>query len=147
MAHILPSPVLTLSQKRRWKPSIVESRDSVIIQIDSLTELRTILAKCFNSCREKGIEPTPFVVIHGSNLNRPEGFSVWNNVVSYKLPNLQKALDVCLKLYKTYDIEFPRHSSSIWNLLAAFLYDFDVPSDQIHIAALCSTIRNNCSAK
>nr|XP_029708294.1 uncharacterized protein LOC109409192 [Aedes albopictus] len=143
LAHILPSPVLTFAQKRRWKPSIVESRDSVIIQVDNLAKLRTTLNKYFNSCREKGIDSTPFIVVHGSDPKHPEGFSVWNNVVAYKLPNLQKALDVCVKLFKTYDIPFPPQSSLIWNLLATFLYGFDAPPDQIHIAALCSSISSN----
>lgn len=105
------------------------------------------LTKCFNSCREKGLESTPFIVVHGNDAKRPEGFSVWNNVISYKLPNLQKAIDVCMKLYKTYDIEFPRQSSLIWNLLATYLYDFETPADQINIAALCSSIRNNLATR
>lgn len=147
LAHMLPCPVLTTSQKRRWKPSIVESRDSVIVVIKSLTDLQTTLAKYFNSCREKELETTPFIVVHGSDPKRPEGFSVWNNVVSYKLPNLQKAFDVCIKLYKSYDIEFPRQSSQIWNLLATYLYGFEAPPGQTVVGALCSSIRNNTTTK
>ncbi|XP_055536838.1 uncharacterized protein LOC129725268 [Wyeomyia smithii] len=79
LTHILPSPMLTISQKRRWKPSIVESRESVITQIESLSELHTTLTKHLNACRDRGIPSTPFIVVHGTDTTRPEGFAVWNN--------------------------------------------------------------------
>ncbi|XP_055547908.1 uncharacterized protein LOC129731707 isoform X2 [Wyeomyia smithii] len=76
LTHILPSPMLTISQKRRWKPSIVESRESVITQIESLSELHTTLTKHLNACRDRGIPSTPFIVVHGTDTTRPEGFAV-----------------------------------------------------------------------
>lgn len=144
LAHLLPSPHLSCPGKRRWKPSILESRQSVVIHINNLSELNDALGGLFERSRERGIETAPFLLVHGDVKNL-SGFLVWNNVVSYKFPNFLKALDICLKIYKAYNIDYPRHSSAVWDLLSAFLFDFDPISDKSNITALCEAIRNKQS--
>ncbi|XP_021695222.1 uncharacterized protein LOC110675148 [Aedes aegypti] len=146
LAHILPSPHLTCSGKRRWKPSILETRQSVVLHINDLSELNETLRVLFDRSREKGIQTTPFILVHG-DLKKPTGFLVWNNIVSYKLPNFLKALDICLKIYKAYNIDFPRHSLAVWDLLSTFLFDFDPVSDKATISALCAAIRQTESSQ
>lgn len=132
-----------LPKKQRWKPSIIESRESVAVLVKDLAELQTTLAKIFQSLQSRSIELAPFIVVHGEDPKSPTSFSVWNNVVSYKLPSFIKALDVCLKIYKSYSIAFPRQSSSVWSLLANLLFDFEVSREQTHVVALCTSLRNS----
>ncbi|XP_065095776.1 uncharacterized protein LOC135717565 [Ochlerotatus camptorhynchus] len=146
LSHILPSPHLTCSGKRRWKPSILETRQSVVIHINDLSELNETVGGLFDRSRERGIETTPFILVHGDFKN-PVGFLVWNNVVSYKLPNFLKALDICMKIFKAYNIDHPRHSSAVWDLLSTFLFDFDPVSDKATISTLCAAIRKNRSSQ
>lgn len=146
LSHLLPSPLLACPGKKRWKPSILESRDSVAVLIKDLSELQGTLAKLLNSWREHGVPSTPFIVVHGEDLKHPSGFTVWNNVVSYKLPSFVKALDICVKLYKSYSLDFPRQSASVWHLLACYLYDFTLPDEQANIAALITAIRAKVSS-
>ncbi|XP_062709589.1 uncharacterized protein LOC109398652 isoform X3 [Aedes albopictus] len=141
--HIMPSPILRTPGKPRWKPSFVESRESVAILVKDLSELQTTLAKILKTTRERGVELAPFIVAHGEDPKNPSAFSVWNNVTSYKLPSFQKALDVCLKIYKSYGIAFPRQSLSVWHLLANLMFDFEVPREQINVVALCSSLRTS----
>lgn len=112
----------------------------MVIHLNDLSDLNEILGTVFNRSREKGIETAPFILVHG-DLQRPIGFLVWNNIVSYKLPNFLKALDICLKIYKAYNIDYPRQSLSIWDLLSAFLFGFDPVSDKATISTLCAAIR------
>ncbi|XP_058817878.1 uncharacterized protein LOC131681184 [Topomyia yanbarensis] len=146
LAHVLPSPLLICSGKRRWKPSILESRDSIVVLVKDLSELQATIAKLFSSWRDYDIASTPFIVVHGEDLKHPTGFTVWNNVVSYKLPSFQKALDICLKLYKSYSLDFPRQTASVWHLLACYLYDFTLPSEQTNITAMVTAIRAKASS-
>lgn len=142
LAHVLPSPHLTCSGKRRWKPSILESRQSVVVHINDLSELNEALAAIFNRSRERGFVTTPFILVHG-DVKNPAGFLVWNNVVSYKLPNFLKALDICMKIFKAYSIDYPRHSSAVWDLLSTFFFDFESVSDNATITTLCGAIREH----
>lgn len=141
LAHVLPSPHLTCSEKRRWKPSILESRQSVVIHINDISELNETLSGLFKRSRERGVETTPFILVHG-DVKNPAGFLVWNNVVSYKLPTFLKALDICMKIFKAYNIDYPRQSSAVWDLLSTFLFDFDPVSDKTAVSTLCGAIRN-----
>lgn len=122
---------------------MIESRESVAGLIKDLAELQSTLAKIFKTVHARGVDLAPFIVVHGVDPKNPTSFSVWNNVVPYKLPSLQKALDVCLKIYKSYGIAFPRQSSSAWNLLANLLFDFEIPREQTNLVALCTSLRNS----
>lgn len=143
---MLPSPLLVCPGKRRWKPSILETRDSIAVLVKDLSELQATIAKLFNTWREHEIASAPFIVVHGEDLLHPTGFTVWNNVVSYKVPSFQKALDICLKIYKSYSLEFPRQAASVWHLLACYLYDYSPSSEQANIAALITAIRAKASS-
>lgn len=109
--------------------------------MDDLPDLNETLNGIFKSSRERRIDNTPFILIHG-DVKNPAGFLVWNNVVSYKLPNFLKALDICIKIFKTYNIDYPRQSSAVWDLLSTFLFEFDPVSDKATITTLCEAIRN-----
>lgn len=136
LVHILPSPILTLPEKVRWKPTILESKESILVYVKSLPYLESTLARLVNAWRSKGVPAAPFIVVFGEDKTNLTGFTVWTNAVPYKFPNFLKALDICIKLYKTYDIDFPRQSVAAWKLLSECLLDLSCSSDQANVKAL-----------
>ncbi|XP_053691660.1 uncharacterized protein LOC128740159 [Sabethes cyaneus] len=136
LVHILPSPILTLTDKIRWKPTILESKESILVYVQNQPFLESTLARLFNAWRSKGVPAVPLIVVFGEDKINLTGFTVWTNAVPYKFPNFLKALDICIKFYMTYDIDFPRQSVAAWKLLSECLFDLSPSSDQANVKAL-----------
>lgn len=130
--------MIGLRGRKHWKPSIQETKDSIFLRVKDFSQLDPTLSKLINSWHDKGLPSTQIIIIHGEDI--PTAFTLWHESVSYKLPNFLKPLDICIKLFKAYDIEFPAQSSGVWTLLAACLYDFDI--DQPNIEAYRTAIKS-----
>nr|XP_029722784.1 uncharacterized protein LOC109401945 [Aedes albopictus]XP_029735446.1 uncharacterized protein LOC115270278 [Aedes albopictus]XP_029735448.1 uncharacterized protein LOC109414846 [Aedes albopictus] len=121
--YILPSSVLTLQNKFKWKPSYVESRNSFVFWVKNITDMQSEVESHHKSRLEKrGLQRCPLVVIIGSELNKLNYFIVSFGDAYYRLPTFLKALDVCYKLFQTYLLEFPPESAGSWNLIGHVIY-------------------------
>ncbi|XP_062538637.1 uncharacterized protein LOC134206906 [Armigeres subalbatus] len=147
LAHILPRAHIKCPGKKRWKPSNSEAQEGVVLHVQQLSDLESTLARLFKGFRDRGISSAPFIVIHGEDWKNPTSFTVWNNVVSYKLPSFLKALDICIKIYKTYSIDYPPQSAIIWKLLPTYLFEIDESEQNPTVESLCSTIRQKLSSE
>ncbi|XP_065093331.1 uncharacterized protein LOC135714001 [Ochlerotatus camptorhynchus] len=147
LAHILPRTHVKCIGKKIWKPSYSEAQEGVVIHVKQLSDLESTLSRLFKGCRDRGISSAPFIIVRGPDWRNPTSFTVWNNVVSYKLPSFLKALDVCIKIYKAYDINFPPQSAVIWNLLSSYLFEIDPVKQDASVESLCSAIRLKLSSK
>ncbi|XP_062561385.1 uncharacterized protein LOC134225384 [Armigeres subalbatus] len=147
LAHILPRAHIKCPGKKRWKPSNSEAQEGVVLHVQQLSDLESTLARLFKGFRDRGISSAPFIVIHGEDWKNPTSFTVWNNVVSYKLPSFLKALDICIKIYKTYSIDYPPQSAIIWKLLSTYLFEIDESEQNPTVESLCSTIRQKLSSE
>ena len=141
LAHILPRTHIKCAGKKRWKPSYSEAQEGVVIHVKQLADLESCLARLFKGFRDRGIASAPFIIVHGEDWKNPTSFTVWNNVVSYKLPSFLKALDICIKIYRTYDIEYPQQSAAIWRLLSSYLFDTGEAEKDPAVQSLHSAIR------
>lgn len=146
LTRILPRTHVKCAGKKPWKPSYSEAQEGVVIHVQQLSDLESTLSRLFKVCRDRGISSAPFIVVHGPDWKNPTSFTVWNNVVSYKVTSFLKALDVCIKIYKAYDIDFPPQSAVIWNLLSSYLFDLVPVIPNASVESLCSTIRLKSAA-
>ncbi|XP_055525108.1 uncharacterized protein LOC129718374 isoform X2 [Wyeomyia smithii] len=147
IAHIFPSPILILPEKVRWKPSIQESKESVFVYVPNLSCLEATVPELFDAWRIKGVPAAPFIVVFGESETNLTDFILWNDTVSYKFLNFLKALDICIKFYKAYEIDFPRQSRATWTFLSECLFDFTCSSDLANVKALRLAIGNRIYEK
>ncbi|KXJ68316.1 hypothetical protein RP20_CCG004294 [Aedes albopictus] len=144
IVYILPSVVLTLPNKTKWKPSYLEARDSFIMWMKSLTELEKHMEGLTSRYKSKGIALAPFVIVVAENLAKPSVFLVNTGGVFYQLPTFLKALDVCFKIFKAYDIPYPRESAGAWNLIGHCLYGFSPEAqNQTKVLSVAANIEEN----
>ncbi|XP_029722774.2 uncharacterized protein LOC115263689 isoform X2 [Aedes albopictus] len=145
LAHLLACkhPVGNQTNSRHWKPSIVETKEAVLLSVTNFNQLEGDLARLTNRCFEKGLPFTPIIIVLGST--NPTGYTLWHNTFSYKFPSFLKTLDICIKLFRAYDIEYPPQSADVWTFLAGYLYEF--PIEQPYLVALCATLDRLAKAK
>lgn len=145
LAHLLACkhPVGNQTNSRHWKPSIVETKEAVLLSVTNFNQLEGDLARLTNRCFEKGLPFTPIIIVLGST--NPTGYTLWHNTFSYKFPSFLKTLDICIKLFRAYDIEYPPQSADVWTFLAGYLYEF--PIEQPYLVALCAILNKLAQAK
>lgn len=130
-----------LSNKKKWKPSYQEARDSFVLYMESLSELQTEIEKLNLRYRTKGIAPSPLVIVVTEKLDEPCVFLVLSGGVFYRLPTFLKALDVCFKIYKAYGLPYSRESAGAWNLIGHCLYGFPPEAEnQSKVLSIAATI-------
>lgn len=126
LPYILPCSVLTLSDKSKWKPSYIESRNSFVFWVKNITDLQSQVDAHHEIRLKRGLPRCPLVVVVGPELTKLNFFIVSFGDSYYQLPTFLKALDVCYKLFKTYQLEFPTEGAGSWNLVGHVIYGFQL---------------------
>lgn len=141
---MLPAPILTLPNKTKWKPTYLETRDSFVMWMKSLTDLQTQIDNLTSCYQKKRATPSPLVIVVAENLDDPSVFMVYNSGVFYRFSTFLKALDICFKMFKAYGLQYPRESAGVWNLIAHCLYDFPLQAEnQSKVLSLAANLAAN----
>ncbi|XP_058840956.1 uncharacterized protein LOC131696434 [Topomyia yanbarensis] len=145
LTYILPSAPLRLPNGKKWKPSIRESCDAIVVHLKSLAEYETELSRIGQLNLLRGLPDHPMIVVVGEELKSIAQFIVTFKDVSYKAETFLKAVDIIFKLHKAYDIEFPPEAKALWRFIEYFLYNFDLIDDgfKARILSLANTIRQH----
>lgn len=145
LAHFLACkhPVGKTAKSKPWKPSVAETKETMCVTVTDFALLQEDLSRVSARFDEKGLPVTPVIVVLGGQ--DPSGFTLWHKTFSFKFNSFLKALDVCLKLFKAYDISYPPQSDDIWSLLAGYLYEFDITKPAI--AGLNRTLKRLAEEK
>lgn len=145
LVHLWPSPLLRLSNKQKWKPSLKESCEGIVLHLKTLADYETELARLSQQSLQRGLSDHPRVVVVGSSLKDINLIFVNYKDISYRVETFLKALDITFKIFKTYNIPFPRETVTPWSFIAHYFYDFE-PSNEdpskAQIVSLTTTLRN-----
>lgn len=127
--YILPCAILTLSNKSKWKPSYIENRNSFVFWVKNITDLQSKVETHHKSrSKNTGMQQCPLVIVVGPDLSTLNSFLVSFGGAFYQLPTFLKALDICYKLYKIYNLSFAPECAGSWNLLNYVIYGFQLES-------------------
>lgn len=121
--------MLTTRERKKWKPTYMDVRESFVLWIKGLEELETEITRIIHLFERCDQPQRPLVIVVGSDIKKITTFLVYCAGSYYKLPTFQKALDVCFKTYKVYGLTFPRPAAGVWNLLGHCIYGFEPESD------------------
>lgn len=132
--------MLTLPDKTKCKPALIDSRNSFIYWIENVTDLKSKVDDLQQQrCNRYRSDRCPHLVVVGTALTELAFFFVAFGDTFYQLPTFLKALDVCFKIFKSYGLKFPKEVSGPWHLINHVGYGF--PLEGNHRAKI-TTIRN-----
>lgn len=120
--HLLPSLIPPRGRtrgpnKKTWKPSTSESRDSLFIHIKTPGDIDKIKQERVDFTFAKGITLQPYLILVGPSLNNITSALVVVNGTEYKCQSVIDAVNFCFKLYQILDANYPQESRHLWYLI------------------------------
>lgn len=145
LVHLWPSPLLRMPNGRKWKPSLNESCEGIVLHLKQLADYESEHVRLSQQSLQRGLSDHPRVVVVGESLKDINLVFVNYKDISYRVETFLKSLDITFKIFKTYNIPFPRETIAPWSFIAHFFYGFE-PSNENpskdQIISLTTTLRN-----
>lgn len=118
-------------QKETWKFSQLDGEESLIYNINSVSEIQTSLEDKYKKLKKFGLKPAPIIVTTGNGeLFLKNNFSIHFDKVIYNFNNFMTCLDCLFKIYIILHLEYPKQSYNFWIFLQKFIYEIDVKNEK-----------------
>ncbi|RXG52791.1 hypothetical protein Avbf_12390 [Armadillidium vulgare] len=129
--HICRPYFVVSNKKNKWRPTIIESQESMIMRIQSCDEIEERiereLEKQLKNCN--GCQPFVIAVV-GTSSQSLESFYTYVDGVRYKLPTLLAAVDLCFKAIQVFHLEYPVACKNTWWFVQKGLYGINTQWDR-----------------
>lgn len=76
-----------------------------------------------------GLNLPPYIIAVGPTLKTVDSFYVVVDKLQYKFQSPLKALDICFKLYMTWNADYPEQSQQVWVFLQYAFYKLRTERD------------------
>lgn len=118
-----------INNKKPWKPSISESRDSLMIHVRLPGAIEKAKESRVDIMFKKGLTVQPYILVIGPNLSNILNVLVIINNEEYKCDSVIDAIDFCFKAYQVLDAKYSYESQHIWYLIQWLVYKYHVKQD------------------
>ncbi|KAK3907375.1 Activator of stress genes 1 [Frankliniella fusca] len=134
LSQLFPVSTVATHQKKSWRPSRQEMRDSFLLQVNSYGDLKTQLEIRQKKLQQFNVTAQPLAVIIKETAK--------NNAVKYKclvkfdnieysgLESPLKAVDLAFKSYHALHACYPAESEAMWFFLQKAIYQFTTKWDK-----------------
>lgn len=103
------------------RPTIKNAQDSVLVKVDNEEDITTKVAKFIKSWKAEGEEPHPLMFWKETTGGDLMYVLIFHNV-RYEFRKFCDCMDVCFKLYLTFNIKFPHASKQYFIFLNEIFY-------------------------
>lgn len=108
--------------KDYWKPSIVESREGIMMVIKASGDIESIVLEKRQAMKKRKLNLQPFIIIIGDGILSVEKIYIRVDDVMYELDSLLNALYVLYQVYTLFNMAYPVESENLsyfiqWNVL------------------------------
>lgn len=126
---LVPAKSRTVVRKTHWKPSVVESRNDLIIHVKNPGDIEEAKRNKIDVTYAKGLTVQPYVLLVGQNLSNVNSAFVVVNNIEYKCLSVLDALDFCFKIYQVLNAEYPFSAKHLWYLVQWNIYKYYTKHD------------------
>lgn len=134
LSNVLQSPILQITDKnnKRWKPSILESRESVVIFVNDMSDISSKL-ECLkrkyenlkNGINGKCLSLQPVVIVFGRDIFNLKKFVIHVDDVYFEAPTLLQAIRICFMLFYSLNLEYPVESLQTWQFFQKYFFNIN----------------------
>ncbi|XP_058840179.1 uncharacterized protein LOC131695701 isoform X1 [Topomyia yanbarensis] len=114
-----------------WSPTRLEVADSFILHAKVFRDAVDALRRRRKTLERYKLRLTPVVVAIGPTLSTIESCFIVIQHVFYKFEKLQKAIEVCIKIYATLGARYLDEVSAPWVFVQRFVMKVELPTDNI----------------
>ncbi|XP_034236585.1 uncharacterized protein LOC117642456 [Thrips palmi] len=126
-----PQIKLKVAAGKLWKVSIPDSRQSFILQVNALADLRTAIKRRGEKLQLNKQRAQPFIAVVGGT----KAYFCVDKVV-YSCNNILSALESCYKSFFALHALYPPECEQVWLIIQRCLYRMETPYDNLGIAKL-----------
>lgn len=105
-------------EKLHFKYSIKDSQNSFMLVGATAIDLEEALQQKI----KQNLPIQPFILIKGSITN-PEEIMVYFDGIRYQLYSILRALEVCLKIFFVFNLNYPAESVLVWSFIKQYFFN------------------------
>lgn len=109
---------------QKHKPTIADAQSDFLLHVRSINDLQPKLDKLRADFATEKKKMQPKIIVIGQELQDLKEFYVFCDGVKYKLCTFTKCLDVIIKLFYVYQMEYSHVSKLVWIFLEQFFFYF-----------------------
>lgn len=125
-----PSKLTDVSKRKKKFFSTNEAREAFIV----VYATETLYKEHFEAKIKKESVP-PYISIIGS-LSNPEKIIGGFENIKYEFNSITRAIDICFKVYHTFNFAYPNACLSMWQFINAHFYGLDDADETVNPATL-----------
>ncbi|CAH0381277.1 unnamed protein product, partial [Bemisia tabaci] len=138
LLFLLPQPGFA---KKYWRPSRMESYESIFLEVDSSKSYKEMLSRRKEKLSAVGLRVQPLVVV----LKKDDGgVSIFVTIDDYELKcsNVLDAFDLCFKLIHVLNLDYPAEAQSAYLFIQKYCYKIQPKEPRIlpSVAALAASL-------
>ena len=157
LPYIIPPKGQVRKNKGHWKPSMIESEESLVAHVKVTSYLQSYFNSDFfrffmcspysylfqvaadvsrireersNAMRHKQLTVQPYIIVVGPSLDVIQSFFVSVDSILNNVSSASEAIDTCFKAFHVLDAAYPRASEHLWYLIQRELYNFTTKYDR-----------------
>lgn len=113
--------------KKAWKYSIIDSQESFMVHIQTITIYEETLQSIIDKYYEYNLTLQPIIIIVGEDLsNITDYYTVYNKII-YKCTSMVHAVSTCLKIHYVFNLNFQAQCKSVWEFIEQFFFEIEKP--------------------
>ncbi|XP_055919725.1 uncharacterized protein LOC129951543 [Eupeodes corollae] len=121
--------------KKVWRPSKSEVRESFITHVYSDAEVDQSISLRREKLQELGLTLQPYILIVGTSLDKIKSYFVVINEIKYVFNSIIEAVDICFKIIFMINAEYPAESKSTWMFIQKAFFKLSTTFDKESTAA------------
>lgn len=103
-----------------WQPTIIDSMNSICIDVDSTIELENMISKKKSFYLNVGLTIQP--MIFKINSNETTSYNVYFDGNFYSFNNFLQSFDICFKMFIVLNLKYPVESEKIYLFCQHYFY-------------------------
>lgn len=123
-------PQMISKSGKRWKPSRVEVKDSLVTQVANVSGVQPAIEKRREKLGLLKRSLQPFVIAVGDSLTSSSTAFVSVDNILYEQSSVLNAIDITFKIIHALHAQYPEESRDVWMFIQKRFYDIHTAYDR-----------------
>jgi len=112
------------------KTSIADGRKTFLLQVACMNDLHSQIQIEIDNCYTNRQSLQPLICVVGiSGVEATKEYFVYYLDTFYKFSNIVKAVDICFKIFHTFNLQYPMQCILVWTFFQRYMYDIEHDTD------------------
>ncbi|XP_044013870.1 uncharacterized protein LOC122856206 [Aphidius gifuensis] len=116
--------------KKFWKPSITECQEGLVLHVKLPGDIDHEINERQKKFQDMKLELQSFILVVGPDIETIDKVYVCFDSTKYEVPTVLKGIDILLKIFLIFNLQYPQECAHTWYLLQWGILNIRTPSDE-----------------